>query len=276
GIYDVEYRTVDAENGKLRWVRAKGRVLFNGNGDPLRFIGSVLEITDQKEVEIRKNDFIGMVSHELKTPLTSLKAYTQLLNERAKSKDDQFEINALAKVENQVNKMTNMINGFLNVARLESGKIHLIRADFSLNEMIRELLADIDVIYTSHTITFRPSPELMVTADREKIEQVIINLVSNAVKYSNKGTVVEISCRMVDKDAVITVADEGIGIHPQDREKLFTRFYRVENSKTKTISGFGIGLYLSAEIVRRHDGRIWVESVKGQGSSFQFTLPLAG
>ncbi|RYY55067.1 MAG: PAS domain-containing protein [Chitinophagaceae bacterium] len=275
GNYDIEYRTVSAEDGRVRWVRAKGRVFFNEKAVPLRFIGSVLEITDQKAIELRKNDFIGMVSHELKTPLTSLKAYIQLLNERAKKKEDSFELNALGKVDLQVNKMTNMINGFLNVARLESGKIHLITDSFSANNMIRELISDIEIIYTTHTIVFQPSPELTVKADREKIEQVIVNLVSNAVKYSPGGTVVDIHCRAEGDEAVITVKDEGMGIPKQDMEKMFTRFYRVENSRTKTISGFGIGLYLSAEIVKRHHGRIWVDSEKGKGSSFHFTIPLA-
>jgi len=274
GTYDVEYRTVGVEDGQLRWVKAKGKVYFDEQDTPVRFVGSVLEITDQKQNELRKNDFIGMVSHELKTPLTSLKAYVQILNGRAKKEGNNFAGTTLDKVELQINKMSTMINGFLNVSRLESGKIHLDKIEFKMDDLVREIIAETAPVMSSHTITLVPCDCICVTADRDKIGQVINNLISNAVKYSPRGKIVEIMCMRVGDDAQVSIKDEGMGIRPQDKDRLFDRFYRVETPHTMNIAGFGIGLYLSAEIIRRHDGKIWVESEKGVGSTFSFSLPL--
>jgi two-component system sensor histidine kinase VicK len=274
GDYDVEYRTVGVEDQQLRWVRAKGKVFFNENDEPIRFIGSVLEITNEKQNEIRKNDFIGMVSHELKTPLTSLKAYVQILSARSKKEENTFAISSLNKVELQINKMSALINGFLNLSRLESGKIYLNNIDFNIDELVREIIEESALVVSSHQIELLPGDAITVNADRDKIGQVITNLISNAVKYSPRGKVVELSCKRVDNVVQISVRDEGMGIRPQDKDKLFERFYRVESTHTEHISGFGIGLYLSSEIVQRHGGKIWLESEKGVGSTFFFSLPL--
>ncbi|PST83149.1 hypothetical protein C7T94_11140 [Pedobacter yulinensis] len=276
GDYDVEYRTVGAEDHKLRWVKAKGKVMFNDKDEPLRFTGAVLDITDQKQDELRKNDFISMVSHELKTPLTSLKAYVQILNNRARKSGDHFASESLNKVEQQVNKMTGMINSFLNVARLESGKIQLDKSTFELPAMLAEVVDEAKPIMGTHTILLEAGEPVTLFADQNKIVQVMMNLVSNAVKYSPRGKVVRIAWTKQDGDAVISVQDEGMGIKPDDINLLFKRFYRVESPHTRNISGFGIGLYLSAEIVQRHGGNIWVESEKGVGSTFFFSLPLPG
>lgn len=274
GDYDVEYRTVGAEDKKIRWIRAKGKVIFNDDDKPARFIGSVLEITNQKENELRKNDFIGMVSHELKTPLTSLKGYVQMLHIKAKKQEDDFAINALGKVETQVNKMSAMINGFLNVTRLESGKIYLNEQEFKLDNLVQEVIEETTLTSGSHNIALVPCDSVTVYADMDKIEHVISNLLSNAVKYSPRGTPITVKCEVMGDEVQVSVSDEGVGIKPNDIEKLFERYYRVETSDSKHISGFGIGLYLSAEIVQRHNGKIWVESEFGKGSTFYFTLPV--
>jgi len=273
GNYDVEYRTVGAEDGKVRWIKAKGRVFFDETSRPIRFIGSVLEITEQKEEELRKNDFISMVSHELKTPLTSLKGYVQLLNMRSKKEDNEFAVSNLNKVELQIKKMTAMINSFLNVSRLESGKIHVNMEQFDIGQLISEVIENAYQIYSSHELNLIPAEPLTVFADREKIEQVLTNLLSNAVKYSPRGKTVTISYTLRDDQVEVCVSDEGMGIRPQDKDRLFDRFYRVDSTHTQNISGFGIGLYLCAELIRRHDGRIWVESQKGVGSQFYFSIP---
>lgn len=274
GEYDVEYRTIGIEDGLLRWVRAKGKVFFDENDEPERFIGALLDITSQKEDEQRKNDFIAMVSHELKTPLTSLKAYVQVLLAKANNVEDSFTANALDKVNKQVKKMTAMINGFLNVSSLEAGKIHLEVNEFDLNALISDTVEEVNVATQGYNISYTAGQPLNVRADYDKIGQVINNLLSNAAKYSPKGKKIEINCTVIHSMVQVGISDEGIGISKQDQEKLFNRFYRVNNTDTKTISGFGIGLYLCAEIIRRHNGHIWVESEPGKGSKFFFSLPL--
>ncbi|CAM4278813.1 PAS fold-containing protein [Pedobacter westerhofensis] len=274
GDYDVEYRTVGAEDQQLRWVRAKGKVFFNDQDEPIRFIGSVLETTNEKLNEIRKNDFIGMVSHELKTPLTSLKAYVQVLNARSRKEENSFAISSLNKVELQINKMSALINGFLNLSRLESGKIQLNRIDFKIDDLIREIIEESSLVVSTHRIVLLPCDSVVINADRDKIGQVITNLISNAVKYSPRGEIVELVCKQIDDTVQVSIRDDGMGIRAQDKDKLFERFYRVETVHTENISGFGIGLYLSSEIVKRHGGTIWVESEKGVGSTFFFSLPV--
>ncbi len=275
GDYDVEYRTVGRDDEKVRWVRAKGKVFFNDKDVPVRFIGSVLDISDNKRDDERKNDFIGMVSHELKTPLTSLKAYVQMLEQVIKQEGDGFKINVLEKATRQLNKMSVMINGFLNIARFESGKIHLDMEEFLLDELITEIMEENASLVTTHQVTLKPCGPLKVFADKNKIGNVLSNLLNNAVKYSPAGKLIEVTCEVKGDNAQVSVKDEGIGIKPADIEHLFDRFYRVQNNETKNIAGFGIGLYLSAEIVERHSGHIWVESLFGKSATFYFTLPLA-
>ncbi len=276
GDYDVEYRTVGVEDQRLRWVRAKGKAYFDENDKPVRFVGAVLDITEQKLDEIRKNDFIGMVSHELKTPLTSLSAYVQVLLSKARNGGDKFTLDALNKTSQQAKKMSNMINGFLNISRLESGKIYLEKTTFNLDDLVKDAIDETLLMVSSHTITLLPCEAIKVHADGGKISSVITNLLSNAIKYSPRGTTIEVSCIVTGTMVKVTVHDEGIGISPQDQEKLFDRYYRVESNQARYVSGFGIGLYLSAEIVHRHDGDIGVESEPGNGSTFWFTLPISG
>jgi signal transduction histidine kinase len=232
-----------------------------------------MDVTEQKKDEQRKNDFIGMVSHELKTPLTSLKGYAQILHAKAKKNEDTFATNALSKVTDQVTKMTSMINGFLNLSRLESGKIHLNKTIFDMEELVREHTEEAQLITTTHEIIFKPCDPVPVFADRDKVGSVISNMISNAIKYSPHGKQVEICCNVIGNTVQISVKDQGIGISEEDVPRLFDRFYRVESNETELISGFGIGLYLSAEIVQHHHGKIWVESKVGRGSTFFFSLP---
>jgi PAS domain S-box-containing protein len=274
GEYDVEYRTIGIDDKKLRWVRAKGKVSFNDEDVPQRFIGAVLDITENKLNEIRKNDFIAIASHELKTPLTSLKAYIQLLHGNALRSGDSFLVNALQKSENQINKMTKLIYGFLDLSKLESGKLRLERHEFDINALIEEVAADNRPIAQSHAITFTGGKPIIITADREKIGQVINNLISNAVKYSPKNTDIKVSVQRLNNQVKVSVRDNGIGIKLKDQQHIFQRFYRVEDDSTKGFSGFGIGLYLSAEIIELHHGKIGVESSEGQGSEFYFVLPV--
>jgi two-component system sensor histidine kinase VicK len=223
---------------------------------------------------MRKNDFIGMVSHELKTPLTSLTAILQVLESKTKKSGDAFIPGALEKANQQVKKMTNMINGFLNISRLESGKIMIDKQPFTIGELIKEVIEETNLIGVGHIIDLQTCDKVVVNADRDKIGSVISNLLSNAIKYSPKGSHILLNCRRSENEVLFSVEDEGLGIRPEDREKVFDRFYRVESNYTRHISGFGIGLYLSAEIIRRHNGRIWVESENGKGSTFYFYLPL--
>ncbi|QDW24537.1 hypothetical protein FFJ24_006785 [Pedobacter sp. KBS0701] len=236
------------------------------------------EALDQEQIligikeEQQKNDFISMVSHELKTPLTSISAYVQLMQSR--SLTDAFIANTLAKVQKQIRKMSTLISSFLNVSRLESGEIQLNLSYFDLNKLIHDLVEDLSLVYPTNQIDFKGGDSKLIYADKDKIGSVISNLISNAVKYSDQNSTVLIQSASRENEMNVSVTDHGIGIQAHDLEKIFDRFYRVESHKTKTISGFGIGLYLSAEIINLHNGKIWVESKYGEGSTFHFDIPL--
>lgn len=232
------------------------------------------DITQKKQEETRKNDFIGMVSHELKTPLTSLGGIVQVANAKLKNHEDTFLAAAMGKATSQVRRMTTMINGFLNIARLESGKLSIDKQRFDISGLISDTVDELRFINPSHSITFEAYRSLEVYADREKIASVLSNYINNAVKYSAKDTRVEIVCRKSDSEVIISVRDEGLGIGPDDLDKIFNRYYRVSSDQTRHISGFGIGLYLSSEIIGHHGGRVWAESEPAEGSTFYFSLPV--
>jgi two-component system sensor histidine kinase VicK len=197
-----------------------------------------------------------------------------MLHNKATKDNDSFAAGALEKVNKQVKKMTTLINGFLDISRLESGKIQLNKQHFDLDRLIKEVIAENSFTAGGHTITCQPCDSTPVFADEDKIGSVISNLLSNAIKYSPKGQLVDVRCEVIDNAVRVSIKDEGMGIKPDDMDKLFDRYHRIETKHTAHISGFGIGLYLSSEIVKRHDGRIWAESESGKGSTFYFELPI--
>jgi PAS domain S-box-containing protein len=271
------------EHFETKRVTREGRLVdFSLTISPIRDSEGVItgiskiarDISERKQDEVRKNDFIGMVSHELKTPLTSLTAIVQMANQKLKNSEDPFLAGAMEKANTQVKRMSTMINGFLNISRLESGKIHIDKQRFNIDQLLREVVEETKLTVSSHEVLLSPCGELEIYADRDKISSVIFNLVSNAIKYSPKGKLVQLSCESKGNEVLVSVTDEGMGIKPADIAHVFDRYYRVQTNHTLHISGFGIGLYLSAEIIGRHDGKIWAESESGKGSTFFFTLPI--
>lgn len=274
GHYDVTYTVEGFHDKKIRWLRAVGNLTQDAITGRAAFTGAIMDISEIKQEEIRKNDFIGMVSHELKTPLTSLNGLLQVAQLKLKNSDDNFLAGAMEKANVQVKRMTTMINGFLNMSRFESGKIHIDKQNFDISALIKEVIDEAALIMSSHQIHFEECPALTISADKEKIMSVISNLISNAVKYSPKGKYISVKCTTNNQEVIVSVKDEGMGLKPADLEKIFDRYYRVESSNTKHIAGFGIGLYLSSEIIQRHGGKIWAESENGAGSVFYFSLPV--
>lgn len=271
--FNIEYPITTYHEGKQRWVRSVGKFVEdkkNGN----YITGVMADISEQKMDEIRKNDFIGMVSHELKTPLTSLSAIIQISQVKLKNSSDEFLASAMAKASAQVKRMSAMINGFLNISRLESGKLSIEKTSFDIRELIAETIEEFEITAPGHRIILGDCGSLMVSADREKIHSVISNLLSNAVKYSPAASEINVTCSVQGNEVILGVKDSGIGINALDSAKIFERYFRVDSNQTQNISGFGIGLYLSAEVVKYHGGRIWLESEPGRGSVFYFSLPI--
>ncbi len=178
-----------------------------------------------------------------------------------------------SKIEGHTNKMIIMIRDFLSLARIEESKIQLRPESFELNTLMHEIKEEAELLSNDHQITIVCDQSFVIFADRDKIGQVINNLVSNAIKYSPQGGLITIGCESASGRLKIYVTDQGVGISKADQKRLFERFYRVDNEHVANISGFGIGLFIVAEILKYHDSTIEVESELGKGSTFSFYLP---
>ncbi|NJW53051.1 PAS domain S-box protein [Salinimicrobium oceani] len=223
-----------------------------------------------KSLSEKKDEFIALASHELKTPLTTIKGYLQVLAK--KSQDDLSEL-FLKKSLNQVDKLNTLVEDLLNMSRIESGRLNFNIEVFDLKVMLGEIIETFTWSAQSHKIVSDlGNSEAIIEGDSQRIEQAILNLMTNAIKYSPKAEEVYINLEVIDDEVTVRVRDEGIGLTNEQKEQLFTRFYRAED--TKGISGLGLGLYLTKQIIDRHNGIIKVNSEYGRGSEFYFSLPL--
>ncbi|OSS40179.1 Chemotaxis protein methyltransferase CheR [Christiangramia flava JLT2011] len=221
-----------------------------------------------KQLNAKKDEFIAVASHELKTPLTSLKGYLQLLQHTNQNPaTDGFIDKSLTQVE----RLNGLVDDLLNMSRLDSGRLDFKKRIFDLNKVIIDVVANFKYTHPSHEILFDVQQELLVFGDAQRIEQVIINLISNAIKYSPFSNTIEITATKSVDSIIVSVRDYGIGVKEEHQKFLFDRFYRAENSTG--IGGLGIGLYLSKEIIKRHKGEIGYRKPPGSGSEFYFTLP---
>jgi signal transduction histidine kinase len=226
-----------------------------------------------KDLSKQKDDFIAMASHELKTPVTSIKLYMQLLHRKFQKLKDVKSAESIAKMDGQVNKLINLINDLLDVSKVEEGKLQFNTTAFNLNDLVSEIVEEMQRT-TKHKIVVVQENVEEVYGDRDRIGQVLTNFISNAIKYSPNAERLSVATTKNKKEAIVKVQDFGIGLSQKEKDKVFDRFYRAGERKD-SFPGLGLGLYISSEIIHRHKGRIWVESAKGKGSSFYFSLPLS-
>jgi PAS domain S-box-containing protein len=280
GNYDIQYRIIKQSDKQHRWVRAQGKTYFNNN-QAIRFIGTALDITKEKQLEQRKDDFIKMASHELKTPITSIKGYVQLLltiydemNEEKLLAAKGTIRTSLHTISKQVVKLTRLVTELLDLSRIESGKLEMNKIMFDLPTLVEETVQDARHTTSRHALIVNSEFEGAIYGDRDRISQVLLNLLTNAIKYSPDSEPIEIFIKGNDETVTVSVKDQGIGIDKKEHIKVFERFYRVEGKSEQTYPGFGIGLFIANEIVQRHSGFMTLQSEKGKGSTFNFTLPI--
>jgi PAS domain S-box-containing protein len=224
-----------------------------------------------KMLNERKDEFIGVAAHELRTPITTIKGYLQLLEDHA---PDVLAKDLTERAIRQVNKLNRLIADLLDASKIQAGKLEYGMISHFLLPLIRESVDVVSQIYPSHTIeTHLPSEDIIVTADGMKIEQVLINLLTNAVKYSSGADKIILRVTREKDRVLIGIQDFGLGIAQEHVSYIFHAYYRVEKVQ-HSVGGMGIGLYISKEIIERHNGQIWVESEEGKGSTFYFTLPI--
>ncbi len=261
-------------DGTYRWFLSQALPIEDSRGSITNWFGTSTDIQDQRMINEKKDEFIGIASHELKTPLTSIKAYIQLLLRNKNLTEDPVCYTYLEKTDSYINKLNTLIADLLDVSKIQAGKLQFNMSEFNFDDLARESVEAMQYITDTHKIILEGHSNAMVMGDKQRLEQVFFNFISNAIKYSPKGEKVIIRIEKLKNDVQVEIQDFGIGISKSNVDKLFSRFYRAEGL-SPTFTGLGIGLFIAAEIIKRHNGKFWVESTEGEGSSFYFRLPLS-
>ncbi len=257
-----------------RVVLLNGRKIIQKNHNEPMILLAIEDITEEKQIERQKDDFISIASHELKTPVTSMKMYAQILQKHPLLTNDKKAADMLSKMDSQMNRLTELVASFMNVYKLGTGKLRLHKKHFELVELITEVVANFQYTVTSHIVEQTGELKAKVFADSARINQVLVNLISNAIKYSPDADKVIVNLSKTKGIVTVSVQDFGMGIPKDEQNRIYERFFRAKGKKEGKIPGLGLGLFISTEIVKQHGGKLWVDSVDKQGSTFYFTLPI--
>ena len=271
----TEYKSEDrkrSKNGVYRWHLVNALPFKDREGNILQWFGVCTDIEDQKKDMQKKDEFISMASHELKTPVTSLKVFNELLLMDAERKENKNESIMLKKMDKQIDKLTHLIGDLLDVSKTNSGQLSYDFETINFNDVVIETV-NVLQLSTSHQLRLNLGDPTIVLADKNRLGQVITNLVSNAVKYSPHSLNVDIYTEKSNGQIRLCVRDYGIGIPVSEQSKLFSRFFRVSENN---YPGLGLGLYICKEIIRRHSGTMSFETEEGKGSTFCFSIPVKG
>lgn len=278
GIYKMEYRVRHPDNS-THWILARGQTLKDENGQPYRFIGITQDITENKGAEEKlkeavqiRDDFLAIASHELQTPIISVRTFSELLELRLKRDGEETYVDQVARIKKGINQLSKLVANLLDFSRIQEGKLQLEKSNFFLSSVIRERVEAIQPI-SGHDFKVEVPDEISLEGDAFRIGQVITNLLTNAVKYSPESEKIIVQAKEEGEQVVISVIDFGTGVSEHERETIFQRFYKGKKPLKKTYPGFGIGLFISSQIIQQHGGEIWVEDNNGKGSEFKFTLP---
>ncbi len=265
---------INKKTGEKRWSIVKARAIKDNSEKISAVVNIISDITQSKELERKKDDFISIASHELKTPITSIKGFMHLLKQEHKDYQNSRSAMFINRVDAQLDKLMELIEDLLNLSKLQTGKLSYKSEPFDISELVTEVIGDLRQTTNTHKIHLRNKISRKINGDRDRISQVLINLISNAIKYSPNRDKVVVSMKNGNENILVSVKDYGIGMDKDEAEKIFDRFYRVKDVNDKTFPGLGIGLYISKEIIQRHNGEIWATSQKKKGSVFQFALPI--
>lgn len=249
-----------------------GATLLREN--PLQCVCFVLDISEQKQLEQRKDEFISIASHELRTPLTTLKALTQLGKKKVERLGIEDAVQSLTRMDVQINKLIKLVADLLDVSKIQAGKLDYATEDVALDDVVYESVESVQQVSQFHTIVIHGSSNAHLVGDKDRLGQVFINLLNNAIKYSPRSTRVDVFLEATQTEGVVKIQDHGIGIPMEHKGKVFDRFYQVSDGRIASTPGLGMGLHIAREIVVRHRGTISVESEEGNGTTFTVTLPL--
>jgi PAS domain S-box-containing protein len=261
-------------DGRNIWLSGAYSPVRDLDGNIAFGIASLRDVTRAKEVEQLQHDFVSIVSHELRGPLTAIKGFVTTLISKSDRLAPETRFEFLETINHQADRLNQLVEDLLNVSRIDSRRLQMKMIELDLEALTRKLVGEFYAKWGSREITIDADPALpLVMADRSKIEEVLINLIDNAVKYSPAGGSVKVTMVPTRVGVQVAVEDSGIGIAPEDAAKLFQKFNRIASEATRDIGGTGLGLYIVRSLVEAHGGRIWLTSAPGEGSTFTFTLP---
>ena len=266
--YIIEFR-LRGKDSDYKWYLGRARPIYD-DGEISLWLGTNTDIDAQKTNEQRKDEFMSIASHELKTPLTSIKAFNQIMQRAG----DLEKIRPfLARSGEHITRLERLINDLLDATKINSGKLLFEDLPFDFSAMINEVVDSNRHLTAKHEILLENEAHVTFSGDRYRLEQVLNNFISNAIKYSPEGEKIIVKSKLLSNNIVISVQDFGIGIAKENLDRLFDRYYRVENTAMR-FEGLGLGLFISSEIIKRHKGSFWIDSEPGKGSIFFFLLPL--
>ncbi|MDB5176974.1 MAG: Two-component sensor kinase [Candidatus Saccharibacteria bacterium] len=250
------------------------RTLRQGPNKTSLILLAIEDITERQQLELQKDDFISIASHELKTPITSVKAYVQILGKRFQKANDLSSVALVGKMDLQLDKLTSLIGDLLDVTKIEAGRIQFNESTFDFNKLVNATVEELQRTTEKHTIFKELQPSITISGDHDRLGQVINNFITNAIKYSPQADKIIVKTVIDKANVILSVQDFGLGLAKEDQDRVFERFYRVSGSDQNTYPGLGLGLYISSEIIKRHYGRVWVGGNKIHGSTFCFSLPM--
>jgi|GEM_PF-5039696 len=281
GVWKGEL-THQRKDGTPAHILASVSVIKDATGNVTGYVSVNRDITERHKLEQRKDDFVALASHELKTPITSVKMFVQLLSKRMERAEEseltRDAVKQLRRIDEQLNRLAGLVRALLDVSSIGAGKLQFTMEEFAIDDLVRDTVEDLQTIAEKHTLVLKGETNRGVFADRERITEVLTNFITNAIKYSPEASPIIVESRAAEGEVVVSVQDFGVGIPEGQRDRIFDRFFQVSGADPArgTYPGLGLGLYISAEIVKRHGGRIWAESELHKGSTFYFSLPISG
>jgi PAS domain S-box-containing protein len=272
---DEENVRYEYPNGDVRYRDLRYRPVRDADGEVIGVVSSAVDVTARQEMARQKDEFLALASHELKTPITSIKGFAQIAARAAGKLGDEKLSHMLTIINEQSDRLSRLIDDLNDVSRARVGALKLYEEPFDLRDLVRDAVDSLHLTAPDFAFPMDlPDSPITVNADRQRIEQVVTNLVDNAVKYSGVSRVVEIAVRPEGDEVIVAVRDYGVGIPADQQAQVFELFFRSSNVESKQYSGLGLGLFISRGIIARHGGRTWFESAERAGSTFYFSLPL--
>lgn len=269
--FDMELQLRRKRDNMYRWHLVRASAIRDAEGQISSWVGAAVDFHDQKTKDLEKDQFMSIASHELKTPLTTAKAYLQLLEQNL-DETDETSLQYAKRAASSIERLNDLVSELLDASKIQNGKLNLNVATFDFNEMLSSAVEEVQFVSPRHTIIKSGEIDQQVTGDKQRLKQVVVNLLINAVKYSPESNTVFIDVVQLEQKIKVSVRDTGVGIKKENLEKIFELYYR-EQGRPTHVHGLGVGLAIADDIVKRHNGKIWAESEPGQGSTFFFTLP---